>query len=95
MQWIAVALVLAFAYVYAPLLRVHAARRFGLVLPVAERQAAAAALPSPAAIELPAAVVRRAAQESEPWAREETAERARALFAEHGDWNVVLQLLDA
>ena len=89
MEWIVVSVVLATAYVYAPLLRVHAARRMRLPLPPGAVAPAADAVAVPAP-EVPEAVRRWCEQWRDEWAREEALAEAQRLYAITGDWNEVL-----
>lgn len=94
MENVAVAIILSFAYVYAPVLRVHASRRFGVSLPagaVASDSAPVVATPAP--VELPLDVELWCSGWADPWAQQESRDYARKLFAESGDWTVVLQTL--
>jgi hypothetical protein len=92
MEVFAAVVVASLAYVYAPIARVHAARRLRVSLPAGSVAPGADAV-VPAPIELPDAIEAWCAAESEDWAQAEARANARALFAEHGDWNVVLQEL--
>lgn len=92
MEWVAVAVVMSAAYVYAPILRVHAARRLRFSVPAVEQQLRELAAAQPA-VELPEAIAAICEAESEDWAREQQRDRARALYAEHGDWGMVAQHL--
>jgi hypothetical protein len=93
MEVVAAAVVVSLAYVYAPLLRVHAARRLRVELPAGSVAPGAEPLLVPA-VELPPTVEAWCRAESEPWAQDEARARARVLYAEHGDWNVVLHHLE-
>ena len=96
MELIAVALIVSFAYVYAPVLRVHASRRFGVSLPAgAVAPDAAPIVVPPKPVELPPDVEQWCAGWYDPWAQQESRDRARKLFAESGDWTVVLQTLES
>lgn len=90
---VAVAFIVSAAYVYAPIARVHAARRLRVPVPAGVVTPTAAALAVPP-VELPAGIGKLCDRESEPWAREYLRERARAFYAEHGDWNVVAAELE-
>ena len=93
MEVLAAVVVASAAYVYAPVLRVHAARRLHVSLPANTAAPGAGPVTAPP-VELPDAVAEWCEQESEEWARAEQRERARQLYAEHGDWNVVMQHLE-
>lgn len=93
MEVLAAVIVASAAYVYAPVLRVHAARRLHVALP-SNAVAPGAEPVAPPPVELPDGVAKWCEQESEEWARAEQRERARQLYAEHGDWNVVMQHLE-
>ena len=93
MEVLAAVIVMSAAYVYAPVLRVHAARRLHVSLPTGAVSPGAEPVVAPP-VELPAKVAKWCDQESEEWARAEQRERARQLYAEHGDWNVVMQHLE-
>lgn len=45
--------------------------------------------PAPEGAAVPPTVVALAAQESEPWAREQALKRARELYSAYGDWDRV------
>lgn len=93
MEWIAVSLIVSIAYVYAPLLRVHAAKRLHTPLPAsAIAPGADPFVPPP--IALPEGVEKWCSGWADEWAQNESRDRARALYAEHGDWEKVLTLLD-
>jgi hypothetical protein len=93
MELLAAAVVVSAAYVYAPLLRVHAARRLRVELPAGAVSPGADPVAAPP-VELTPTVEAWCAAESEPWAQDEARARARVLYAEHGDWNVVLHHLE-
>jgi hypothetical protein len=88
----AAAFVVSAAYVYAPVLRVHAARRLRFS-PAAVAAASIEQL-QPEALKLPDAVERLARAESEPWAADYIRQQAQRLYAESGDWNVVVGKLE-
>lgn len=93
MEVLAAVIVASAAYVYAPILRLHAGRRLHVNLPANAVSPGSPEVVAPP-VELPAGVVRWCEQESEEWARQEARDRARQLYAEHGDWNVVMQHLE-
>lgn len=94
MEVVAAAVVVSLAYVYAPILRVHAARRLRFVLPANAVAPGSPAVVPPTSAELPAGVEKWCRAESEEWAQNEMRERAKRLYAEHGDWDVVLNELE-
>lgn len=93
MELIVAVLIASAAFVYAPLLRVHAARRLRVAMPAGAVAPGAEAV-APPPVELHAAVEKWCAGWTDDWARDESRARARDLFAKHGDWNVVLQELE-
>ena len=96
MDLILVALIVSGAYVYAPLLRLHASRRFGVSLPPGVLTPDAPAVPvQPKPVELPEKVEEWCQGWFDEWARAEAKQKARKLFAESGDWNVVLVTLES
>lgn len=96
---LAVAIVLASlitsaAYVYAPMLRLHAARRLRMGLPAGVVSPTAPEVPATELVELPEFVAEFCEQESEPFAREDAKADAKRLYAQSGDWSVVMQELE-
>jgi len=94
MELIVAAFIVSVAYVYAPLFRLHAARLLRVSLPAGTLSPTAPAVPITEQIVLPHQVEAWCEQESEEFARNEARGMAKQLFAEHGDWNVVLQELE-
>lgn len=93
MEVFAAVVVASLAYVCAPLVRVHVARRLRLELPAGVAAPGSdPVLPLP--IELSAEVAAWCAQESADWAQDEARATARQLYAVHGDWSTVLQELE-
>jgi hypothetical protein len=88
-ELIGAAIVVSLAYVYAPVLRVHAARRTRVALPAGAAAPGADPVPAPPP-ELPAAVEKWCDAWMDQDTRDEARETARILFAEHGNWDVVL-----
>ena len=93
MELIVAAFIASAAYVYAPLLRVHAARRLRVPMPAGAVSPGAESM-APPPVELHPAVAAWCDAWVDEWAREESRTRARDLFAKHGDWNVVLAELE-
>ena len=87
-------LIASAAYVYAPMLRLYAARRLRVSLPAGVVTPTAPEIPAAELVELPENVIAFCEQESEPFAREEAKEDAKRLYASHGDWSVVMQELE-
>jgi hypothetical protein len=94
MEIVLAAFIVSAAYVYAPLLRLHAARLLRVSLPAGAVSPTAPEVPVQTLIELPAAVAAWCERESEQFARDEARGEAKRLYAETGDWNVVLQELE-
>lgn len=94
MELVVAAFIVSIAHVYAPLLRLHAARRLRIGMPAGTLSPTAPAVPATELIELPPQIERWCEQESEEFARDEAKETAKRLYAAHGDWNVVLGELE-
>lgn len=92
MEILAVSLVVSCAYVYAPILRIHAARALHMQMPEGAVAPGAGAIATPQP-PLPKAIEQFCAAESEPWAQLQGRERARALYAQLHNWDAVMVAL--
>lgn len=98
MEWIAVSLIVSAAYVYAPLLRMHAARLFGVSLPAGVVTPEASALvvpPKPVKlVELPEAVESWCSGWYDEATQNEQRNVARELYSQSSNWDSVLMDLE-
>lgn len=90
MELIAAACIVSVAYVYAPWLRTHT--RLGPVRGLLGTPPTL--LPGAGVVELPPEIEKWCDAWMDQFARDEAKETARALYAEYGNWDVVLQALE-